>query len=472
MSALNRLLGRTWPWLTAAGFVIVAYLSTLVEFAWVPQDERPTGTAADIEALRDRDDVNVLFILVDTLRADHLGAWGYERPTSPLFDKMAETGVRFGRQVSQSSWTKASMASLWTGLYPTRTGVTRFEHVLSPEAKLPAEIFSEAGFRTAGLFRNGWVESYFGFDQGFQVYAKPVGRPSPASVYRENPTLKEIGTDLDAVDSAIEFLRIFGEERWFLYLHLMDLHEYLYDEDSALFGTDYEDIYDNSILRENLVLARLFETLTRDGYLENTVIVLASDHGEAFNERGYEGHARYVYRETTHVPLIMSLPFKLEPGVVVERITRNVDIWPTVLDLLGLPEMEETDGRSQVPAILAAARGDENSEPLEAVYAHLDRTWGQRQSNAAATVSVLDGSYRYVRIPLPGGLYDQELFDMKNDPPELEDVAAEHPQIAEQMSALTDRYLEAEPSWTEGTPSLELDEIQLNQLRALGYQVP
>ena len=231
-----------------AALVIVAYFSTVVEIRLAPRDTRPVGTAEDIEALRNRDDVNVLFILIDTLRADHLGAWGYERDTSPFLDRLAGEGVRFARQISQSSWTKCSMASLWTGLYPSRTGVTRFDHVVPGEARLPAEILRDAGFRTAGLFRNGWVESYFGFDQGFEVYAKPVGRPAPATVRRENPTLKEVGTDLDAVDGAIEFLRVYGRDRWFLYLHLMDLHEYLYDEDSARFGTRYEDVYDLSLI--------------------------------------------------------------------------------------------------------------------------------------------------------------------------------------------------------------------------------
>jgi len=472
MDRLYRLLSQRWPWFTAAGLVVLAFLSTLVEFSWVPTDDRPVGSAADIEALRERDDINVLFILVDTLRADHLGAWGYERDTSPVLDKMASSGVRFAHQVAQSSWTKCSMASLWTGLYPSRTGVTRFEHVVSPEARLPAEILSDAGFRTAGLFRNGWVDSSFGFDQGFQVYAKPRGRPAPASVYRENPTIKESGTDLDAVEASVEFLRVFGKERWFLYLHLMDLHEYIYDEDSALFGTDYEDIYDNSILRENLVLGKLFEALTRGGYLENTLIILASDHGEAFSERGFEGHARYVYRETTHVPLILGFPFKFEPGVVVESITRNIDIWPTVLDLLGLPPMDRADGRSLRPEILAAARGEAPAPMTEPAYAHLDRTWGQREAPSAPTLSLVEEKYRYVRIPKAFGERKEQLFDRENDAHELTNIGPQNRETLERMSALADTYLESEVFWEEGVPSLELDEIQLNQLRALGYQVP
>jgi len=472
MSRFTHVLSKRWPWLTMAALVILAYLSTLVEVSLVPRDDRPIGSAADIEKLRDRSDVNVLFLLVDTLRADRLGAWGYDRNTSPVFDRLASQGVRFSRHFAQSSWTKCSMASIWTGLHPTRSGVTRFRHVISPEARLPAEILRDAGFRTVGLFRNGWVESYFGFDQGFEVYAKPVGRRPPASVRRANPTIKEVGTDLDAVEGATEFLRIYGDERWFLYMHLMDVHEYLYDETSALFGTSYSDVYDNSIHRENFVIGELYEYLTREGFLDNTLIVIASDHGEAFSERGYEGHARYVYRETTEVPLILSFPFRLEPAVVVETVTQNVDLWPTLLDLLGLPAMDGVDGQSRRPAILAAARGEPASGSTEPAYAHLDRTWGRNGIKPAPTVSIVDRGYRYVRTPTPAGGHHEELFDMGRDAAELEDVAPQQPEILDRMSALTDRYLEGEPPWQGGTPSVEIDEMQLNQLRALGYAVP
>ncbi len=254
------ILSRRWPWIAAMIVVVsayVAYLSTFVEVRIGDPDRRPVGTVEDIEKLASRDDVNVLFILIDTLRADHIGSYGYSRDTSPLLDRLAETGVRFDRQLAQSSWTKTSMASMWSGLYPSRVGVTRFEHTLSQEATLPAEIMRDAGFQTVGLFRNGWVEGYFGFDQGFDVYMRPMASGSSAAVRRENPTLKTTNTDAALIPATVEFARINGDRRWFLYLHMMDLHEYLYDEDSAKFGTIYGDIYDNAIFRENLILEEL-----------------------------------------------------------------------------------------------------------------------------------------------------------------------------------------------------------------------
>jgi arylsulfatase A-like enzyme len=468
----NRNRDRRWPYLLAAALAVAVYVWASLEIRSADSDLRPLGGPEDIARLSSRDDVNVLFVVIDTLRADRLGSYGYSRDTSPSLDRLAEGGVRFARHQAQSSWTKASMASLWSGLYPARAGVTRFQHRLAQEATLPAEILREAGFRTAGIWRNGWVSGYHGFDQGFEVYNRPVGRPPPASVLRENPTLSTVGTDVDAIAAAIQFLRVYGRERWLLYLHLMDVHEYVYDEDSALFGTDYTDVYDNSIRRVNLVLDELLEYLKREGFFENTLIVVTSDHGEAFGERGFEGHAREVYRETTEVPWILSFPFRLEPGVVVERRSRGVDLWPTLLDLLGLPAMRDTDGSSRVADVLAAARGQSPPEDGVASVAHLDQTWGRRNFAPQPTVAVSDGSFRYVVSREPDGTTREELFDAALDAREIRNVIRQRGEVASRLRSVAESYLGSEPPWGSDTPPLELDEMELNQLRALGYAVP
>lgn len=466
----KRFLKRRWPWLTAAGVIVLALLATFVEIRILGDwDRRPLGSVAAIEALRERDDLNVLFLVVDTLRAERLGSYGYERDTSPRLDRVAASGVRFARHLAQSSWTKASMASLWTGLYPARTGIGRFDQVVPEEARMPAEMLREAGFQTVGLYRNGWVAPTFGFDQGFDVYKRPIRAPFPREIRRENPTVSDAGTDEGLVEAAVEFLRLRGKQRWFLYLHLMDVHEYLYDEESALFGIHYSDVYDNSIRWADGVIEVLLSYLAHLGYLDNTLIVLTSDHGEAFAERGFEGHARKVYRETTETPFLISFPFRLEPGVVVETRTRNVDVWPTIFDLLGL-EVPATDGRSRLPEILASARGEALPESGEPAIAHLDQTWGRPGREAQPTVAVSEGPLRYVRVVQENGVI-QQLYDASDDPKEFRDRAGEDPETLERLSALADAYLELRPEWGEA-PTRELGELELNQLRALGYAVP
>jgi choline-sulfatase len=461
-----------WPWVLGAALLAAFALLRGKEPSERLVDPRPIGTADDIASLAKRKDLDVLFVLIDTLRASRLRTYGYVRPTSPFLDVLASQGIRFGRHLSQSSWTKCSMASLWTGLYPQRSGVTRFEDVIPKEAKTAPEIFHDAGFRTAGIWRNGWVEGYFGFDQGFDVYMRPNYHGAPVEVRRANPTASDHGTDLDVVDTAAEFLRVYGHERWFLYLHLMDVHEYTYLVDSAKFGSTYTDIYDNAVLHVNQVLDVLLRKLYAGGYLDHTLLIVAADHGEAFGERGSEGHARDVYPEVTEIPLILSFPFRLAKPAVVHQRTANVDLWPTVLDMLGLPPLENTDGRSRVPEILAAARGEPGPEDGTIAIAHLDQTWGQRVTTRSPNVAVSEGGFRYLLFGAADGKAREELYDAQRDASERKDLAEDEPEVAARMREQAKRYLALAPPWKEPAPQLQLDEIQLDQLRALGYAVP
>ncbi len=460
---LSRLLRSRWLYLAAGTLMVVAaiYLQFDIRF-----DPRPLGEPADIEKLHERNDLNLLFVLIDTLRADRLSAYGYGRETSPTLDKLAADGIRFAEHMSQSSWTKCSMASLWTGLYPIRTGVTRSPQGLPDEVLMPAEIIREAGFRTAAIWRNGWISPGFGFSQGFEVYHTPKSAPTPRSVRREKPTLGVTGTDQDVVHSAIEFLRVQGDERWFLYVHLMDVHQYVYDETSALFGTTYSDIYDNSIRWTDRVLGSLITTLDARGLREKTMIVVAGDHGEAFGEHGREGHARDVHAEVTTTPLIVSLPFRLEPGIVVDAPTENIDLWPTILDLLKLPPLEAVDGKSRLPEIMAAARGELPPPRDTPRFAHLDQTWGRSAREPRPMVAVREGPYRLVRAYEAKG----RLYDRSNDPREQVDVSKENPEVLARLQAFADEYLER-PSAPWKASDVELDDAQLEQLRALGYEL-
>ncbi len=435
-------------------------------------DTRPRGGPEDLLALRDRSDLNVLFLLVDTLRADRLGAYGYERDTSPNLDRLAATGIRFARQISQSSWTKCSMASLWTGLYPARTRVLRAYDVLPPEARMPAEIFREAGFRTAGIWRNGWIAANFGFSQGFEVYLSPRSeRVREARMRRrESPNVSLEGDDADILESALEFLRAHGHERWFLYLHFMDVHQYAYTEDTALFGTDYSDSYDNAIRWTDSLLGHLFRALDEVDLRRRTLIVFSADHGEAFGEHDGEGHARNVYGEVTQTPLILGFPFRLEPGIVVEARSENVDLWPTVLDLLGLPPLPDVDGRSLVPEILTAARGEPPPDDDGVAFAQIDQRWARMEELPAPMVAVNQGRWRLIyRAAAPNRT---ELYDKWDDPAEQRNLAGQQSDLTEALRETAAAYLESPPPpWGERPQQLEIDEVLLNQLRALGYGV-
>ncbi|HEY5658492.1 MAG TPA: sulfatase [Myxococcota bacterium] len=464
-------LDAAWPYFALAA--VLAAIAVASQFR-LEIPSREAAPVAALRELRERDDLNVVFLLVDTLRADRLGLYGYERPTSPNIDGLARSGIVFDRVVAQSSWTKTSMASLWTGTHPIHNGILRYNHVLPEAAVLPAEIFRAAGFRTVGLWRNGWVEPNFGFAQGFDTYVRPAPGASRAEIQRRTRSPHPlIGTDEDLTLAALDFLERFGEERFFLYLHYMDLHQYVYEEQSARFGTSYSDAYDQSLHWTDRLIGALLLALERQGVLDRTLVVIASDHGEAFLEHGYEGHARNLYEEVTHVPLILLPPFLLEPGVRVATTISNADVWPTLLDIVGLPALPSADGVSMLPLILEAggeSPGTDTQRLERPVFAQLARGWGNPKLGDRSTVSVTWQGKRL--IAHLDELERAELYDHRLDPGEANDLFSSDPQAAEPLLALVREYeAKAKPAWGAAPGQVELDELRLNQLRALGYLI-
>lgn len=470
------MLGRFWNspalFFAFAGLLFVAAIASQFELRVPSRPVRPVDALLE---LRERDDLNVVFLLIDTLRAHRLGLYGYERDTSPILDAAAASGIVFEEAVSQSSWTKTSMASLWTATHPARNGILRFGDVIPDEATLPAERFRDAGYRTVGLYRNGWVEENFGFAQGFDTYVRPAIGQERIRMHREARTVTPVsGSDEDLTLAALGFLDRFGDERFFLYLHYMDVHQYVYDDQAAIFGTSYSDVYDQAIRWTDRLIGVLLQRLEDDGLLERTLVVIAADHGEAFQEHGYEGHARNLYDEVTHVPLVMLPPFRIEPGVRVATTVSNADIWPTVLELVGLPPLPDVDGRSLLPLILASG-GSETSGAAELrerpVFAQLLRGWGRsKQVNPVSLVSVTRDGKRFVATL--GGDAPPELYDHAEDPTEQENLASRDADAVARMQAWIDAYAEhAASPWGVAPPSIELDAMRLNHLRALGYAI-
>lgn len=462
----RRLVDSPWTYFALAALLAVAAVASQFR---LQLPNRPVGTIDELAGLADRK-LNVLFILVDTLRADRLSAYGYGRPTSPVLADLAQHGVRFARVEAQSSWTKTSMASLWTGLFPTRTGVLRSNHGIPQEAVLPAEIFQQAGYVTAGMWRNGWVGPDFGFQQGFDTYLRPIAEAGPAKFQRRTPGSAQLsGTDENTTSAAIGFLETHGREPFLLYLHYMDVHQYSYDDEAASlgFGTSLSDSYDASIHWVDRNIAAVLTYLERNDLFRNTLVVIASDHGEGFREHRLEGHARSLYQEVGGVPLIFALPFRLERGIVVEQLVSNVDIWPTVLDLVGLPPLPQADGRSLVPAIEAAARGErDGAEPVS--YAYLDRSWGKNKDASRPLLSVVSDGRRLLLQTAPERTL--ELYDHATDPTEQHNLVEQRPDWVAELEPLLEAQLRETPPWG-AADEVEIDEMNRELLRALGYVV-
>jgi arylsulfatase A-like enzyme len=456
-----------FAWVTKGLLLLLLAVALL---ACEPPQRSPERARGDLSALRSRTDLNVVFILVDTLRADRLGAYGYSRETSPHLNALAERGVRFENVESQSSWTKSSMASLWTGRYPRRTGVLRAYHALPQGAIVPAEILRRAGFRTGGVIRNDWMHAMFGFDQGFDTYQRPTEiRPVAASHHNPASERNET-TDIDATDLAVAFIKRHRDRRFLLYIHYMDAHQYLFTDETPTFGTEFSDYYDSSVHWTDHNIGILVDALERKGLVDSTIIVVASDHGEASMEHAVRGHSNDLHREVARVPLIIAFPGAVD-GVVVRQQVANIDIWPTLLDVLGLPPLAGADGRSLVSLVLAAASGHEPDEVSErGVFAELDKRWaGRPDQEAIAVTSVVYGGYRLIRRETHPGR--PLLYDLSVDPNEQRDIAAVEPARVAELEAKIDELL-SRPAATWGdAPMVDLDERKKNRLRKLGYVV-
>lgn len=283
---------------------------------------------------------NVLMLLVDTLRADHLGTYGYRLETSPVIDRFAAQHLQFDHAVSTAPWTSPSVASIFTGLYPTAHGVDH--HIrrnkmpydaISEDFTTLAEVFAAAGYRTAGVTANAWVSSERGYAQGFEQWTE--ARRARAR------RINELG---------IQFLESWrgSPAPFFLYLHYMEPHPPLRapKEFRKLFsGESYDSIpplprlqqeamrYDAEIRYLDTSLGELFAYLEETGLWEELVVVFVADHGRQFLEHGDWGHGNRLHNEETHVP------FLLKAGGLrghVESTVSTIDLYPTLLHVAGL----------------------------------------------------------------------------------------------------------------------------------------
>ncbi len=304
---------------------------------------------------------SVVLLVVDALRPDHLGCYGYGRPTGPEMDRLAARSVRFAEAVSVSSWTKPSVPSLLTSLYPTQYGV--FEgssrdaegglesDVLGEEAVTLAELLSAAGYRAAAFVRNAHLQAAFGLAQGFETYQE----------------IETSGAEL--VERALEWLdgaRRKAPSAPFVYLHVLDAHwpyepppeaaaalgaapgrrpgdyalrEAIHRGIVALGEEELQEIvlrYDAEIRGVDRAVGRLVAGLDSRGLLEGSVLVLTSDHGEAFLEHGRLGHGGDLYEESLRVPLIVKLPGSRDAGRVVRTRVTTLDVMPTILEIAKL----------------------------------------------------------------------------------------------------------------------------------------
>ncbi len=332
---------------------------------------------------------NVLLICIDTLRADHLGAYGYHRATSPNLDRLARGGVVFENHISSTSWTLPAHAALFSSLPDSVHGCTDTDRVLADGITTLAERFWAAGYETAGFFAGPYLHPAFGLGQGFEHYENCT---SYARVLDGAPA-EQWAMDLDVMHqshrdvtnpSVFEaFTRWIDEPNrgtFFMFVHLWDVHydfippapyDTMFDPeytgsmtgDNFFFDRsinpdmaprDLEHLialYDGEIAWTDEYLGRIIARLETLGVLDDTIIAVTSDHGTAFFEHGLKGHRNSLFDELIHVPLVIRYPEAIEAGTRVATQTRSIDIGPTLLDLAGLATPDDVHGHSLVKLV-------------------------------------------------------------------------------------------------------------------------
>ncbi|MDA1213172.1 MAG: sulfatase-like hydrolase/transferase [Planctomycetota bacterium] len=394
---------------------------------------------------------SILLITLDTTRADRIGCYGYDRVETPRLDDLAQHGVLFERAYASAPMTGPSHASIFTGLFPPEHGVyTNGTVALEPSIPVLAEEFQREGYATSAFVASIVLQKRIGFDRGFDVYDDDL-----SAAEFEGDDLHRSRDGRHVIDAAIHWLenREQKSSPFFCWVHLFDPHEpYLAHPEE--FDDTYQDHpYDGEVAYVDRQMGRLFDSLEKLGLKDNLVVVVVGDHGESLGEHGEEAHGYMLYDSTLRVPLIIADP-RLD--IRNHRVTTPVslvDVFPTVLDLAGLPKPEAMAPRSLYPALM------EKTLPPRVCYSqtmepYLEARWAPLQC-------ITTERWRYIRTTIP------ELYDLQNDPAEVNNLASEEPDLVIEFDGNLAFFEDnLKPRWAS---ALTLSDREKRSLESLGY---
>ncbi len=437
---------------------------------------------------------SLLLITLDTVRADHLGACGHSRPTSPRIDALAREGTLFRNTFAPVPRTTQSVATILTGLSPKHHRARGLFSFLPPANTTLAEILGERGYSTRAVVSNIFLQPGKGFEQGFESYSNPRSRFAGNS-------------SREITDEALQGLRALSPgPPFFLWVHYLDPH-WSYDPAPELaekFDPGYrpseamremlegkfhkgdiifnnplppedrrhvEALYDGEIAQVDAQVGRLLDGIPPE-IRKDLLIVLTSDHGESLGEHGYSyAHGEYLYDGTLRVPLVFAFPGRIAAGAAEERAVALMDIAPSILRLLGLPDRPGMDG-----APLFTRDGDRFSPAggHDLLFAETDYQLIHSANPRfflpgvrGRWSSARRGSLKMIRIPTPGGnLY--ELYDLRADPGEERPLDLSTVGAAAGLMRDLERWVDYEEGAGDD-PEESLSPEQRERLRSLGY---
>ena len=432
-----------------------------------PASDAPAAAVAREPAPPPR---HVLLVSIDTLRADHLGCYGYPKPTSPQLDALAAESIVFDNAWATAPWTLPSHASLLTGLYPSHHGARKQRDGLDPQVGTLAEALRARGFATGSVVNAVFVSGYFGLNRGFDSHALVANNERPR------------GTAREVTRKGLAWLDAQADTRTFLFLHYFDVHsdytavsrfrDFFVTEAGRLRGRTHDltrlnlgqirpeprdiahlvALYDAGIRQLDHDLGTLFTALRERGRLADTLVIVTADHGEEFGEHGRFSHGRH-YQELLRVPLIVRLPGADRAGTRIAEPVSLVDVAPTILAAVGAEPAAPGDGVDLSPLWSGASPGAAN-RPIFAQTGPFMRD---------DLRSVREGGFKLILDRETG---ERQLYHLADDPGEREDVADRHPELVER---LTGAIAELDAGALGASPRVELSEELVERLRELGY---
>lgn len=450
----------------------------------------------------------VILVLVDTLRRDHLDLYGHERPTAPNLARLAGEGATFDNAVAQGTWTKVSVPSIQTGLYPLTHTIHEFDARLPNSAQTLAETYRDAGYATVAFSSIMFTGRFSNLHQGYEELHEFTSLRDPL----------HSKTSREYVNRLLPWIEAHKDSPFFVFLHVFDPHDPF--EPHRPFNTMWadpskreehhrreksvqeiiqhpilkrfimpsreeldraqipaeefvnynKDWYDGSIREMDTQLGRLVEGLEAMGLGESTLIAFTSDHGEEFLEHGRTFHGHTLYGELTNVPLVFWWPGRIERGSRSAEVVESIDIMPTLLDLSGISVPEAAQGASLLP--LMGGGGSWTPRPAfseRAKTVHPFGTFDPGVGSYAVTTPDWKLIHHVHRRP---GMPEFELFDVKNDPLNLTDLAPANAEVVQELAAEIQRWRDnAEaaklPSDAEAMEGIDAGELE--KLRNLGY---
>ena len=388
----------------------------------------------------------IVLISIDTLRADHLPAYGYRGVATPAIDALAADGIVFEHAYAHAPQTLPSHTSILSGQLPFEHGVRdNVGFTVKPGQRLLAEMFRDRGFQTAGFASAFVLRKESGIAQGFQVYDAEMPPTSP------NVSIGMVRRDgAQTLDLAEQWLDKQTSARFFLFVHFYEPHRPY--RPPARYA-HYPNLYDGTIAYSDELVGRLVADLKRRGFYDGAVIALLSDHGEGLGDHGEQEHGVFLYDETIHVPFIVKRAGERDAGKRVSAPIEHIDLVPTLLDLAGLPVPRDLHGES----LRAAMDGSDSSLAQRGIYS--ETLYPLYHFGWSPLYALTDPRYRFILAPRT------ELYDLERDPGERHNLRADRTQTATSMQAALDDLVRRHGI---DRPSV-VSRGELEQFQALGY---